>query len=438
LVKLDLKPVIKNLLEKLSPRALGEFNTTSRCIDSPGDACIYNIWGFPDYPPQFWRDRVIIRYAKHSPEQVYYWSWQLFISRYGSAHLISKRIFRTPEDVKAYLNSKAYYYEGLHDMDVIIDNAVDPNPDINDLAWNHTLPKGYSFVFYKPYVINASAFFDTSVPTFDVKFTYAAAGAGYKTSGITFLCIFKWGYELSYIYLDIDSITLDIPNDLNAGSKYAALIIPSIMEYLGDHLALTWEVFDYNSDYWEAVPVPVIIPLYIENSELDDSTWQKCYYNAKGDILTPSCTYVTNMFTHLSQLTRYLNKYGFTVLATQYRDLPPYQEIVVDSSSTSGSDVVANTLAANVFGIFAWIIDELLGGTPVEPFVSLISTFISYSDLSFGTTAIEYKLEIRRKTESDSGVFIVIDKSTINCVSYSLLGKVPLAMVYSVYTPGAG
>jgi len=99
LAKLDLKPVIKNLLEKLSPRTLREFNTTSSCIDSPGDACIYNIWGFPDYPPQFWRDRVVIRYATQSPEQVYYWTWQLFISRYGSAHLISKRIFRTPEDL---------------------------------------------------------------------------------------------------------------------------------------------------------------------------------------------------------------------------------------------------------------------------------------------------------------------------------------------------
>jgi len=154
------------------------------------------------------------------------------------------------------------------------------------------------------------------------------------------------------------------------------------MEYLGDHLALAWEVFDYNSDYWEAVPVPVIIPQYIELVELDDSTWQKCYYSANGNVLTPGCTYVSNIHTHLSQLTRYLYRYGFTVLATQYRDLPPSKEVVVDSSFTSGSNVVANTLAANAFGIFAWIIDELLEGTPVEPFVSLISTFISYSDLS--------------------------------------------------------
>jgi len=121
------------------------------------------------------------------------------------------------------LNSKAYYYEGLHDMDVIIDKAVDPNPDINDLAWNHTLPKGYSFVFYKPYVINASGFLDTSVPTFDVKFTYAAAVAGYKTSGITFLGIFKWGHELKYIYVDASSLSLDIPNDLNDRKKLCCI-----------------------------------------------------------------------------------------------------------------------------------------------------------------------------------------------------------------------
>ena len=210
------------------------------------------------------------------------------------------------------------------------------------------------------------------------------------------------------------------------------------MEYLGDHLALTWEVFDYNSDYWEAVPVPVIIPRYIEIVELDDSIWQKCYYKADGNLKTPVCTYVTNIYTHLSQLTRYLNRYGFTVLATQYRYLPESQVVLVDSSSTSGSNVVANTLAANAFGIFAWIIDELLEGTPVEPFVSLISIFISYSDLSFKAAAIKYKLEIRTISRSDSDVFIVIDESTINCVSYSLLGKAPLAMVYSVYTPSAG
>jgi hypothetical protein len=262
------------------------------------------------------------------------------------------------------LNSKAYYYEGLHDMDVVIDNAVDPLPEVNDLDWNHTLPKGYSFVFYKPYVINASAFFDTSVPTFDVKFTYVAIVAGYKTSGITFLGIFNWSHELKYMHLDVTSISLNIPNDLSVGAIYAALIIPSIMEYLGDHLALAWEVFDYNSDYWEAVPVPVIIPRYIEVLELDDSAWQICCYNANGNVLTPGCTYVTYIYTHLSQLTRYPNRYGFTVLATRYRDLPPSKEVVIDSSFTIRSDVVANTLVANAFGVFAWIIDELLGARP--------------------------------------------------------------------------
>jgi hypothetical protein len=321
-------------------------------------------------------------------------------------------------------------------MDDIIDKAVDPNPDINDLAWNHTLPKGYSFVFYKPYVINASGFIDTSVPQFEVIFSYAAAGAGYKTSGITFLGIFKWSHELKYLYLDHGALTLNTPVDLNEiGARYAALIIPSVMEYLGDHLALAWEVFDYNSDYWEAVPVPVIIPRYFEIVELDDSTWQKCYYSANGNVLTPGCTYVTNIHTHLSQLTRYLNRYGFTVLATQYKDLPIAQVVLVDSSSTNGSNVVDYTLAANAFGIFAWMIETLFEGTPINPFLSLISTFISYSDLSFKAGAVEYTLEIRRLIRTNSSVFFVIDKSTIDCVSYNLLGKVPLAIVYYVYTP---
>jgi len=144
---------------------------------------------------------------------------------------------------------------------------------------------------------------------------------------------------------------------------------------------------------------------------------------------------VTNIHTHLSQLTRYLYRYGFTVLTTQYRYLPESQVVLVDSSFTTRSDVVDNTLAANAFGIFAWIIETLFKGTPINPFLSLISTFISYSDLSFRTAAIKYKLDIRRISDSDSGVFIVIDKSTIDSVSYRLLGKVPLAMVYSVYTP---
>jgi hypothetical protein len=440
LVELDLKPVIKNLLEKLSPRTLGESNTMSSCIVTPGDACIYNIWGFPDYPPRFWRDRVIIRYATQSPEEVYYWSWRLFISRYGSAHLISKRIFTTLEEVKAYLNSKAYYYEGLHDMDVIIDKAVDPNPHINDLAWNHTFPRGgfdrFIFLFFKPYVIDVSAFFATSVPLFRVTLYYGATGAAYKTSGIAFLGILKWGYEVTYLYSNFDAVELVIPADLNAGARYAALIIPSIMEYLGDYLVLVWEVFDYNSDYWIAIPVPIIIPRYIEIVEFDNHTWQKCYYSANGNVLTPGCTYVTNIRTHLSQLTRYLDRDEAIVLTTQYRNLPLFQVVVVDSSYTNGSHVVDYTLAANAFGIFAWMIGTLFKGTPINPFLSLISTFISYSDLSFRADAVMYKLEIRRISTTDSSVFIIISKSTIaTSETYRVLGKVPLTMVYYVYTP---
>jgi hypothetical protein len=451
LAKIDLKPYIEKIRnqaslenKELSTLIYSEDNIEPLSIDYlsprgcqflvPSDG-IYaeDFWKFTYYPPKFWYDRVI---APNTDSLTY--SWYCFVTIYSTVYLYSKLAYPTPERVLDLLDDYTCTSPGLHSMDEIVSNCV--NPKGIKLSWKHTLDKGYRFIFKKPYVIDASLIRYLDIPDLKIIFAYGSFRGGFKSSGITFAGQYLTGGRTQFVQSGVGSLALIIPYELKSKNvRYAALIIPSEMEYLGDYLALYWCIGEYKApdgrEYWVAIPIPTIILYYQEVIELGSESWRTCYYDASGNLLGPVNCDVHNILTYLREVTEYLSRDPRVIFYKAYSDIPLYADVIVDYNKYIGAYYYENLLASVAFGVLKWAIELLFEG-PVEPFVGLISTFISYSDIAFSADAVEYKLIIGKMAETSSRISIIIEKDAPSTLSEAFyeIGRVPLAIAYRVYT----
>jgi hypothetical protein len=437
--KIEKQLNLTNRVLEVSPKP--HFNTASSGAYIDPDGYIYNYWQYPTTPPQFWKDRVTVTTQGIGEDYIDYWTWQNFISLYGSAYLFNKSKFPTPDSVRNFLNgatSGECFHEGAKSMYFALNYCL--NPGSYTLNWIHTLNPGTTFTFYKPYVISIVA--TTTPPAMKISLDYASANGGYDQVGVTFMGALIWGYNELWVQVNPGSLWFVLPQDYDSGYRYGAIIIPSDIYYYGDVLLLTYDIRSYNNNYWIAIPIATIIPFYTEDFEYPASTWAISFYDINGNC-KKDCEYVGNIVSHISTVLRSINVGEYVLWSGYYYQIPVETWQHIDSSNTGQTYVGSNyPLAATAFGIFTNLLSMLfekaieywVGDTVSATLGGFIINFISFTDITINLSASVYRFDITRESEYPYAIPITIEKLTLeNKVdAYYQINKMPLCVEYIV------
>jgi len=437
--KIEKQLNLTNRVLEVSPKP--HFNTASSGAYIDPDGYIYNYWLYPTTPPQFWMDRVTVVTQGIGEDYIDYWTWQNFISLYGSAYLFNKNKFPTPDSVRSFLNgatSGECFHEGAKSMYFALNYCL--NPGSYTLNWIHTLNPSTYFTSYKPYVISIVT--TTTPPAMKISLDYGSASGGYDQVGVTFMGALIWGYSKLWVQENPGSLWFVLPQDYDSGYRYGAMIIPSEMYYYGDVLLLTYDIRSYNNNYWIAIPIATIIPYYTEDFEYPREAWDMNYFDVYGNCVG-TCKYVSNIVSYLSNVLRSINVEEYVLWSGFYYQLPVGTWNLIDESRTSQTYVGSNyPLAATAFGVstdllsmlFEKAVETWIEDTVLAKLGGFIINFISFTDITIYQSASAYFFSVYRESSYSYAAPITIEKLTLeNKVdAYYQINKMPLCVEYIV------
>ena len=466
LARIDPPGFVKEVAGEVSIQGVSGSYVNTGCTFLLGDGCLFNYLNYPTQPPSFWRDRVRIVFKPSGlpDEQVYSQTWKAFIDLYGSIHLFDKSKYPTLESVSNRLNTvyASAAREGLQSMNEVLfkfANNIAFTGSVG-LEWSPSMEPGSIFEFKKPFVLSLGAF-KTTDPPFTVAFTYGHFSAGYMGSGVAYMGYVKYLREYYWVSTDMEQISLSlVPNYLNEGKQYAALVIPVFMEYVEDKLMLTWHFSELRDSstgvsYWVATPVAVVIPYYKILLISSRSQWGTCYYNADGGLVSgENCPVSLNNI--LYNATQYLIPDTKIVYFKPYGGIPTTLSTVdyYNASSTSIVNIVADGagLAAEavntLLGIVAdvaciansmpesWGACQLVADHVAEKMAEVLSQSTSFAFSSTGFNTVSFMLAIKRDSGSTTGPVIAIEKYSLFMTGGQ--GFTPLYVRYHVYPVRSG
>ena len=466
LVRIDPPEFVKKAPGEVSIQGVAGSHVNTGCTFLLGDGCLFNYLNYPAQPPGFWRDRVRI-VAKPSgvtDDQVYGQTWKAFIDLYGSIHLFDKSRYPTLESVRNRLNTvyASAAREGLQSMDEVVSKFANNVAFTGSvvLEWSPSMVPGSIFEFKKPFVISLGAF-TASDPSFTVSFIYSHFTAGYMGSGVAYMGYVRYLREYYWVSTDMAQIRLSlVPNYVNEGVRYAALVIPVFMEYVEDKLMLTWhfsELTDSSTgvSYWVARPVAVVIPYYKILLISSRSQWGICYYNADGGLVAGN-NCATSLNSILYNATSYLVPDTRIVYFQNYGEIPTYP-YTVDYYNASRTNIV--NIVADGAGLFAEAVNSLLGivvdaaciassppdllsacqlvaDNAARKMVEVLSQSTSFAFSSTGFNTVSFMLTITRDSVSTTGPGIAIEKYSLFMTGGQ--GFTPLYVRYHVYPVRGG
>jgi len=418
------------------------------------DGYIYNYWQLPLTPPKFWRDRVATLSGVEE-EKAENMTWQSFVELYGSAYLFSKDMFPTPGSVRDYLNNFKCLREGPKPIDEVLRECL--NPESLELTWINTLESGTSFTFLKVFILalNASA----TSPDIGIGLEYSPVGV--RQQGITLMGAYILGSKLvaTGIYGgDFEEISPDY--DYAKGWGYKGFAIPSQMYYYRDVLMLVYDVRSYNATHWIAIPIPILLPYYIENIEVEtkpcdsgslciESHYLRFYRNGSCENYT--CKYINNVVDYVRRISKVIAVDEYVLVNKSYVDLLriaskdsvlEHSQLIKLAAPSLGMALfsVPEELLSKMFGVSvdAWRSDPVL-----SRFGAFIASFISFSDLDMYYYGGRLKLTILASLDSfkpeHQNVWITIKKLTLRYASdtYHSVGKAPTAYMYIIVVRNA-
>ena len=430
-VRVDAGSVIEKLM-----RELGIENQEQVITLSTQDIIyVENYLQFPQSPPEFFRDRVMVLTPEVNETWLENEAWQNFIRLYASAYLFKKTAFTTPEEVRDYLSSPLTGWcareKYFVNFESILSTCLNPSPTYS-VVWNHTKIPGSFFWFYKPYVITVISN-DQNIPPLELNLVYGAAEAGYTKRGFTFLGILISGSLSYYITQNVNSIGF-LSSHWQQGIRSIALIVPTSMQYIHDALLFKWIIGSYNQDYWIATPVPILTPYYEEVVWLSSEWWSLDYYDMSGNRVWGTYEYVSNIYALLYNVTGALRSSEKVVRDVMHYQIPP-NRVIIDNSR-GNMTYYSESLASVIFGIFMNIVSTLLEastGNPVAKLLSFLSNFVGYADTTFYGSAAQLLLQWSRPGAPQETPVRVVKITSANVdASYNQLERVPLVAQYVV------
>ncbi|MEM2477391.1 MAG: hypothetical protein QXT59_08155 [Zestosphaera sp.] len=427
LIETDITPVIRGI-----HRELGFGEDTLKPTITSQSSDVYQggyYWNLPENPPQFFRNRLVVKGGDETWLENY--AWQNFRDYYARVWIFKKSRFPTIASVKEYLNSAVmgwcYRPKYFVNFEAILTNCLNPSPSYS-IAWNHTLQPGTEFTFYKPLVITVTSSYQ-NIPPLVTGIVYGVAAAGLRKHGPTIMGVLIGSGITQFLSEDTKFIAFT-SYDWQLGRSHAALVIPAFMWYYYDAFTLKWDVWSLNNEEWVAVPVPIITPYYVENTMVSSNYWSRDYYDSSGNRVAGDYSYVSNIYTQLSNVTGALRVDEDIVKDLLHSNIPDYWE-TIDSSSVSGTYYAEENLASIMFGILGTLVGKL--GIKEAPVLGALISLVGYADTTFYGSAVALELSWKRDGPPQQ-VPISVKKITSQYVNatYSALGKRPLIAQYVV------
>jgi len=443
------------LLNKTMEVALESITTTSTergeigVTTIPGaSGVIFNYWGYPTSPDQFWRARVSTP-VPGSEVYVENKTWENFIAIYGSAYLFSKSVFSSPSAVRDYLNNLpgdtyGCFKEGFKEMTSVL-NLCLLSPSYS-ITWNHTMQPNTTTNVYKPFIIQVISSLQNP-PSLILNLARGSAQAGYNAHGWTFLGVLVGTVPKYWVTASVRAVTFLVPDDWLIGRRYVAISVLTQIKFYYDMLILTYDIRQYWGDpnYWVAIPIATIVPYYLEELEYSSDYWDVSYYDISGKCVGGTCR-VSNINSLIREWSGVYNAYDqlyhHQLIQTTHDQVPTDQTTidVVRGNETSVGGSCAGVLLGASLSLLSILLQVIIPapiGTAASILLTLIATFFGYADQTLYGSASEVRLDWRRSPTAppQPSVNIRVEKLTQTRSASNLLnivGKPPLVAIYRV------
>jgi hypothetical protein len=376
-------------------------------------------------------------------------TWQSFVELYGSAYLFSKDVFPTPGSVRDYLNKFKCLREGPKPIDEVLRECL--NPESLELTWINTLEPGANFKFLKVFILALNA---SATPNIGIGLGYSPVG--FRHQGITLMGAYILGSTLVATGIYGGGFEIISPDyDYVEGWGYKGFAIPSQMYYYRDVLMLLYDVRSYNASYWIAIPIPILLPYYIESFEVEtkscdsgslciETPFLRFYRNGSCEEYT--CRYINNVVDYVRRISKVIALDEYVLVNMSYVDLLSraskdpileHSQLIKPVAPSLGMALfsVPEELLSKMFSVSvdAWSSDPVL-----SRFGAFIASFISFSDLDIHYYGGKLELRVFASPEffkpEHQGVWITIKKLTLRYASdtYYRVGKAPTAYMYII------
>jgi len=410
------------------------------------DGYIPNFWGFPEEPPEFWRNRVYTLSTEESLAENA--TWLGFISTYGTAYLFNKSRFSSPEEVRNYLNTLYGYpfwiqnclREGIKEMDWVTSLCLPPSSYYpSDTFWNDSLPHNTYLSLFKPFVIKVTSTLQNP-PRLLLTLTRGSGRGGYNVHGLTFMGVLIAGQQAYSVSTNVSTIDFAIPSYWIDGVRMAAISVWTKMRYYYDALILTYRVMSYwgDSSYWIAIPVVSIIPYYVEVEEFSSNYWDLSWFDASGRCISGTCfiSNITPVIQDWIEVFARENKlYDHSLKLVTHEEIPRYLTII--DYIGGGNASVGGGFASVLWGISMFLLSLIFSSynPAVSIMFSIIGTFFGIADQTFYGSSVNILLNWHREDPPQSTTYVEVVKVSHSLAGpnvYYSVGKVPLVGMYEV------
>jgi hypothetical protein len=345
-------------------------------IRTSADGYIYNYWGFPTYPPSWWRSRAPYMYSD---------TWDLFVQFYGSAYLYAKWRFIDESDLREYINSVSpCSREGVvMKVDDFIGVCL-VGANAGGDWWVDTYRSETAFYTYIPFIVKIDVV-STILPPMHIQLIYSIFYGLYNIGGVSILGQLIYSYKTGVVTLDTGDNDAGIPDVLRYGVKYVVLAPHVRLRYVYDAFILVWNIQSYNSTHWIAIPMPIIIPLYYIEYIHSSYSWDHGYYDSSGRCVSSiSRCFVDNLdklldhvklytyYNYIRYVDIYWNRYDLMPLGSEI-DLYPID--VISGNDISVSSDIGTTICNIALSIGLSALTMMFGQPPWdEPAANILGS----------------------------------------------------------------